>query len=109
MKVTKAVVEISRVLKNGGDFWLTLHPVSLVLNKAEHAAQSGNLKAILSCLYVLLNGILFNWFGTQISVLGRRESFQTVGGIARAMKRAELVFVSAQGDTQFIVQGHKVP
>jgi SAM-dependent methyltransferase len=108
MKITKAVLEISRVLKNGGDFWLSLHPASLVLSKAEHAAYSGNLKAILSSIFVLLNGILFNCFGAQISVLGCQESFQTVGGIAKVMKSAGLTFIPLQERTQFIIQGHKM-
>jgi len=108
MKITKAVMEISRVLKSGGDFWLTLHPASLVFSKAEHAAYSGNLKTILSCIYVLLNGVLFNCFGAQLAVLGRLETFQTVGGIAKAMKSAGFVFVSVQEHTQFIIHGHKV-
>lgn len=38
--------------------------------------------------YALLNGMLFNYLGIQLSVLGRKETFQTVGGIVRAMKQA---------------------
>lgn len=67
MKVTKAVVEISRVLKNGGDFWLTSIRHRLCLARLS-ARPSGNLKAVLSCLYVLLNGYC-------LIGVGRRSQF----------------------------------
>src|SRR6266404_3026997 len=107
MDINKALREISRVLKGGGDLWLTLHPASMLFSRAKRSAWGGNLKDIVFCSYVLLNGVLFNWLGTQISFLGRQETFQTVGGIVRAMKRAGLTRLPVQPSTLFIVQGQK--
>lgn len=107
MDITKALREISRVLKGGGDLWFTLHPASMLFSRAKRSARAGNLKDIVFCSYVLLNGTLFNCFGIQISFLGRKETFQTAGGIARAMKRAGLTCLLVQSSTHFIVQGQK--
>jgi hypothetical protein len=107
MDINKALREISRVLKGGGDLWLTLHPGSMVFSRAKRAARSGDLKDIVLCSHVLLNGVLFKFFGIQISFLGRQETFQTVGGIMRAMKRAGLTCLPAQPSTHFIVHGQK--
>ena len=107
MEINKALQEISRVLKGGGDLWLTLHPASTVFSRAKRSVWGGNLKDIVFCSYVLLNGVLFSCFGIQISFFGRQETFQTVGGIARAMKRAGLACLPVQPSTHFIVQGQK--
>ena len=107
MEIKKALREMSRVLKGGGDVWLALHPASMVFSRAGRSARDGHMKDVLLCGYVLLNGTLFNCFGTQISLLGRRETFQTHGGIARAMKRAGLTCLPMKTSTHFIVQGQK--
>ena len=86
MEINRALREISRVLKDGGDVWFALHPASTVFSRAKRSARGGNLKDVVFCNYVLLNGVLFNCFRIQISFLGRQETFQTPGGIARAMK-----------------------
>src|SRR6266850_4063265 len=90
MEINKSLREMSRVLKGGGDLWLALHPASMVFSRAKRSARAGNLKDIVFCSYVLLNGVLFNCLGIQISFLGRQETFQTAGGIVRALKRAGL-------------------
>lgn len=107
MDINKVLREISRVLKGGGDLWLTLYPASMVLSRAKRSACRGNLKNIVFCSYVLLNGTLFNCLGIQISFLGRKETFQTVGGIMRAMKRAGLTCLFVRPSRHFIVQGQK--
>lgn len=50
---------------------------------------------------------MFNSFGIQVSLLGRQETYQTLGGIAKAMKRAGLKCLSKTTSTHFIVQGKK--
>jgi|SRR6266576_3373448 len=107
MEINNALREISRVLKGGGDLWLTLHPASMVFSRVKRSARGGNLKDIVFCSYVLLNGVLFNCFGIQIPFLGRQETFQTVGGIDRAMKRAGLTCIPLRPSTHLIVQGQK--
>jgi len=107
MEINKVLREISRVLKGGGDLWLALHPASMVFSRAKRSARDGNLKDIVFCGYILLNGVLFNCFGIQISFLGHQETFQTIGGIVRAMKKAELMCFPLQPSTNFIVEGQK--
>jgi len=107
MDINEALREISRVLKRGGDLWLALHPASMLFSRAKRSAQAGNLKDIVYCSYVLLNGVLFDRFGIQISFLGSQETFQTLGGIVRAMKRVGLTCVPVRTSTHFIVQGQK--
>jgi SAM-dependent methyltransferase len=107
MEINKALLEISRVLKDGGHVWLALHPASMVFSRARRSALAGDLKDLIFCSYVLWNGALFNCFSMQISFLGRQETFQTLGGIARAMKRAGLTCLPMKTSTHFIVQGQK--
>ena len=107
MEINKALLEMSRVLKGGGDIWLALHPASMVFSRAKRSARGGNPKDVLFCSYVLLNGALFNCFGIQFSFLGHQETFQTLGGIARAMKRAGLTCLPVQTSGHFVVQGQK--
>jgi SAM-dependent methyltransferase len=107
MDMNKALREIARVLKPGGDLWLSLHPASMVFSRAKDSLRGDNLKDLVFCGYVLLNGVLLNWFGTQISIRGSQETFQTVGGMNRAMKRAGLTCMPVQHATQLIVQGQK--
>ena len=108
MNINKALREFARVLKPGGDLWLTLHPASMVFSRAKHSARAGNLKDLVFCGFVLFNGTLFNYAGTQASFLGRQETFQTVGGIHRATKRAGFACMPVQSPPHFIVQGQKV-
>ncbi|PYU30008.1 MAG: hypothetical protein DMG31_15100 [Acidobacteria bacterium] len=42
MDINKALREISRVLKGGGDLWLALHPASMVFSRAKRSAWGGN-------------------------------------------------------------------
>lgn len=108
MEINKALWEISRVLKPGGNVWLALHPASMVLSEANESARSSNLKGVLLSSYILLNGALFNCFGIQFSFLGHKETFQTLGGIARAMKRVGLTCFPMKTSRHFVVQGQKV-
>lgn len=107
MRIEIALREISRVLKDGGDVWLALHPASIMLKRAKRSARDGDLRGVLYCSFVLLNGALFNCFGVQTSFLGRQETFQTRGGITKAMQRAGLACLAVTSSTQFIVQGKK--
>jgi ubiquinone/menaquinone biosynthesis C-methylase UbiE len=100
MKIDRVLRETARVLKPGGDVWFALHPAKTVMRRAEFPR---NVKGLARCAYVLLNGALFNAFGKQFSFLGRQETFQTVGGMRRAMKRAGLELISAETTAHFIV------
>jgi SAM-dependent methyltransferase len=108
MQINMALREISRVLKYGGDVWLALHPASLVFSWAKRATRGGNLKQATLWSCVLLNGALFNSLGIQLSFRGCQETFQTFGGMARAMKRAGLTCLPMNSSRHFVVHGKKV-
>jgi SAM-dependent methyltransferase len=107
MDINKALREMSRVLKSGGDLWFALHPPSMVFSRAKRSAWRGDVKDIVFCSYVLLNGIVFNNWGINLSFLGCQETFQTVSGIAKAMKRAGLACLPLPSPRHFTVEGEK--
>lgn len=107
MDIHKALREMSRVLKSGGELWFVLHRASMVLSRAKRSASRGELGDLAFCCYVLLNGILFNYLETTFAFLGRRETFQTLRGIRKAMNRAGLVCLPLQSSKHFIVEGKK--
>ena len=109
MDINRALQEMSRVLKGGGDLWFALHPASMVLARARRSAWRGDLGDLVFCAYVLSNGLLFNYAGTTFSFLGRRETFQTLSGISKAMKRAGLLCFPLLSSRHFIVEGRKIP
>ncbi len=82
--IPSALAEIARVLKRGGRVWLTLHTLAI-------AAETfrGSWKGRIYFGYVVLNSLLLHAAGTQVRwIHGRCESFQTRGGIRRALQRA---------------------
>lgn len=81
--VPEALSEIRRVLRKGGETWMTLHPFSMAW---EHA-QGHNWKGWIFFGYVLINSLLFHWFQRQFSIMGWCESFQTERGIYRALQK----------------------
>lgn len=107
MNIDKALSEIVRVLKPGGEVWFALHSASAVIVRSWTLVCQGKPRKALACAYVLANGILFNWFGVQVALRGHQETFQTYGGIRRAMIRAGLSCerIPSKG---LLVQGKKV-
>ena len=71
---------IDRVLKKGGQLWLTLHPAAIPWRQA----LAANYRGKIFFAYVALNSLLFHFAGRQFPFLGRYESFQTAAGMRRA-------------------------
>lgn len=107
MNIDKALSEIVRVLTPGGEVWFALHDAKAVFRRCLKLARQGKPKKLLACAYVLLNGALFNWFGVQVSLRGMQETFQTYGGIKRAMNRAGLSCERIPSNN-LLVQGKKL-
>jgi len=91
MRLSVALREMARVLKPGGQVWLTLHPISITIEGVARSLKERNAKNLAHQLYVIVNGLLFHFIGRQFSSpfnSAKCESFQTARGIVRAMRAA---------------------
>ena len=88
MHIARSLSEMHRVLKPGGETWLVLHPMSLHWERTRDAIRKGSIKGIAACAWIGMNSMFSNTLGVQLTVRGRTETFQTVGGIRRALVRA---------------------
>ena len=110
MHIPKALGEIARVVKPGGQIWFSLHPWSTAYDGLIQGIRSISLKNTLYRLYVIVNGVSLHFIGRQFRFpLNRRrcESFQTVLGMRRAMNRAGFVEVRVKPGHRFIVTAVK--
>lgn len=82
--ITRSLHEIHRVLKPDGMVWMTLHPLGLRTRQVRWARW----RSWLTFAYVLTNGLCLHVLQKQFSFFGRHESFQTEGGMRRALRRA---------------------
>lgn len=101
--IPRSLAEIHRVLRPDGMVWMTLHPLSLCWRQARQA----NWKGFLQFLYVLTNGICFHILQKQFRLAGRQESFQTEGGITRALCRAGFHDIRIQREKRFVVTARR--
>jgi ubiquinone/menaquinone biosynthesis C-methylase UbiE len=82
--------EAYRVLEPGGKLWLTGHKFSHVMLHLALSIRRRNVKDVIYRFYVIVNGLLFHYAGTMMRFpFNRRrvESFQTKGGLRRALAR----------------------
>jgi ubiquinone/menaquinone biosynthesis C-methylase UbiE len=89
--IPRALAEMERVLAPGGTVWLSLHPSRFAVAAFGRAVQARSLRALIFSVYVVMNGWMLHTLGRQVAwPLGRRryESFQTSGGMKRALQRA---------------------
>lgn len=93
MDVPVALREARRVLQRGGRLWLSLHDLEMPLERFRNSEWKGRLFA----LYVIANGAALHFGGRTFPfVNGNRESFQTEGGMRRALVRAGFIDVRFQ-------------
>lgn len=91
MHVSRAVSEVWRVLADGGDMWLVLHPFSTIGRELVGSIAHLKFKRSLDRLYVLTNGLALHVLGKQFRFpfnRDRYESFQTNHGIRRILTSA---------------------
>jgi SAM-dependent methyltransferase len=91
MDIPGALAEIHRVLKPNGTLWVALHPYAMARRELIRSVRALSVKGTLFRLYVLLNGFALHVFGTVFRYpfgRWRRESFQTGGGVRRALHAA---------------------
>jgi SAM-dependent methyltransferase len=107
--IPRAVRELTRVLRAGGQIWLALHPVAMGLRDLRVALTRGRVKRAVHCAYVLVNGALLHVVGKQFPfpVGGRYESVQTRRGMIRVLGDAGLTDVHVRQDEFFVVTARK--
>ena len=89
MHLQKTLAEMWRVLCSGGSIWVVLHPLSITLKDMIRSLFRLEIKGTIHCLYVMTNGAVIHFFGTEVSLPFRNEqyeSFQTVRGVSRLLK-----------------------
>ena len=99
--------EVWRVLRPGGEVWLSLHAWGMLKERAKESLRAKNYKDVAFCGFVGLNGILFHATGLQMNVRGRRETFQTEQGMRRAFRRAGLECTEVRRGEHFVVSGRR--
>ena len=110
MNVPHTLLEIRRVLKTGGRVWLVLHPCSMVLKEALEALSQLNLKRVAVCLYVIANGTSLNSLGKEFHLPFKKnyyESFQTIRGIRKLLRKAGFDNVHAERSHFFVATANK--
>jgi ubiquinone/menaquinone biosynthesis C-methylase UbiE len=107
--IPESLVEIKRVLKEGGRVWFTLHPFSMTLRHLERLVLKFRVRKIIFCIYVIANGIVFHLFGKLFAFpfRNRYESFQTKSGITRVLKNIGFTNVAIQRGKHFLVSAQK--
>jgi len=97
--LTASLAEIRRVLKKGGTVWMVLHHISVPWA----LARSGNWKNRVFFAYIVVNSIFFHLTRKQFSFRGKYESFQTRGGISRALSKSGFRNISIDTTKGFVV------
>ena len=110
MHLDQTLSEMRRVLKSGGRVWLVLHPYSMVLRETVAAVSQLRIRRAAVCVYVMCNGIVLNSLGKEFHLPFRKdyyESFQTVRGITKLLRRAGFEDIKAERNRFFVATARK--
>ena len=106
MRIPAALAEFARVLRPGGDLWLTLHDWRMTRGELRDALRRRAWKALAYRGYVAANGLAFQLAGRVFAFpdgRGRVESWQGARGMRRALARAGFVDVALDGGHRAMV------
>ena len=110
MHISRALSEMSRVTRPGGDLWLVLHPLSLTVKELGTNIVRLQPKAGVYRLWVMLNGLALHLLGRQWGWPidpHRYESSQTNKSIKRALLAAGFDRVHISRGNHFVVTATK--
>lgn len=108
MRVDEALSEMSRVLSEGGELWLVLHPFRMTAKELSASLRRLNFKAIFYRLWVLGNGFALHVLGKQSRwPFQRYESWQSVGHIRSTLAKVGFSEVCVSRGDHFVVTARK--
>jgi ubiquinone/menaquinone biosynthesis C-methylase UbiE len=110
MNIRVVLAEIARVVRPGGQVWLAFHRFSYVRSELHQAIRARNLARTLFLGYVTLNGLVFHFTGRTLAFPLNpryRESFQTEGGVTRALARAGFDDIAVVGGAPLIATARR--
>ena len=99
-----ALAEMNRVLKPGGRLWLVLHPFSMYKARLAASLGKGRYQDAAYCLFICVNGVLFNTFGVQMNLKNRHETFQSEKGIRRALAKGGFANVTVTRGVSLVAE-----
>ncbi|QOY61773.1 methyltransferase domain-containing protein [Lysobacter sp. H21R4] len=105
----RSLDEIARVLAPDGRVWLTLHPFATTWSHFVQSLRGGDFRDVVFRGYVMANGLLFHCLGRQLRFPfnQRCESFQTVGGMRRGLRKAGFTDIHIQRGRHFLCTARK--
>lgn len=110
MHIPKTLNEIWRVLRQGGDLWVALHPPSIATEELIHNLSVLKWKRVAHQLYVLINSLTLHVLNKEFSFpVGQvgYESFQTNKGFSRALRSAGFAEIQINRDNFFVATAKK--
>lgn len=107
--MTQSFPELYRVAKPGAQLWITLHPLRMELRRIRQAITTLNVKRVIDRAYVMAHSV---WFALTGKCFQRPwhpsyESFQTSGGVTRALRRAGFTDIVIRRGAHFLVTARK--
>lgn len=105
----RALTEMFRVLRPGGNLWVTLHPWSMERRAWASAIRNLDIRRLVDRSYVLLHSALLALFGKSFPRPwnGTFESFQTVAGAKRSVQRVGFGNAATHVGNHFLVTAKK--
>ncbi|MGH7522450.1 MAG: class I SAM-dependent methyltransferase, partial [Gemmatimonadales bacterium] len=91
MDIPVTLGEVARVLRGGGQVWMTLHPMRMAATRILSSLKAGRIHDVVYQSYAVANGLTLAYLGRQFRFpLNRKriESVQTLRGAVRALSDA---------------------